>query len=275
MAETWAYGCFLQMLGFIRTKLFLLSSNPTGWESGCSCPRCLMEPYPATRFGGSSLSCTARTVSTWNSSALRCKLLTANKDSKVAFLHSELVLSYCCICHGFNYLQISLCCVSSSRTCPTASEMFGAVHGLPVLWPNSSFNRNCHMYSPFSFLLTVTATGCFRELWKCHAVGTSCVFLYQVPSWPFIVFGEWDLNPEIRNFVSFRVFCELLNVPAMSHPSSLLVLASITYVVGDVLIFHTYRCFLYPKPSFRAFLVLYATFSFCLPLTSVPCSSPR
>lgn len=79
-----------QVLGFIRVKPFLFaSSNPTGWESGCSCPRCLTEPYPATCFGGSSLSCTVRRASTWRSSALLCNLLTANEDSKVEFLHSE------------------------------------------------------------------------------------------------------------------------------------------------------------------------------------------
>lgn len=92
MAGVWAYGCLV--LRFIRMKLFLLvSSNLTGWESGSSCLRCLMEHYPVICSGSSSLSCTVQRVRTWKSSALLYSLLTSNRDWKVGFLHSEPILT--------------------------------------------------------------------------------------------------------------------------------------------------------------------------------------
>lgn len=73
--------------------LLFASSNLTGWECGFSCLRCLMEHYPAACSGSSSLSCTVQRVRTWKSSALLYSLLTANRDLKVQFLHSEPILT--------------------------------------------------------------------------------------------------------------------------------------------------------------------------------------
>lgn len=98
-------------------------------------------------------------------------------------------------------------------TGPEALEVYWAVHGVPCFFAQTLIlTEIVGSTILLVFSLTVTATGCLRELQKCHAVGTSCVFSCQVPSWPSIVFGEWDLNPEIKNFVSLRFFCELLTV---------------------------------------------------------------
>ena len=155
MAEMWAYVSFSNV-GIYQSETLSASSNPTGWESGCSCPRCLMEPYPATCFGGYSLSCTVWRASIWKSSALLCNLLTANKDSKVEVLRSEPVLINSATApsgYGLNSLQVPLLnSPSAAWLVQRPEKCLVQFMGFQHLFAQTHFNRNWRICCPLTFL---------------------------------------------------------------------------------------------------------------------------
>lgn len=100
--------------------------------------------------------------------------------------------SYCCISYGFSSSHAALLNTPSAPwlvqrpyKCLGRFMVFQYLFDRTLILTGIVRSTVLLVFFPI-----VTATGCFRELQERHAVGTSCVSSYQVPSWSSIVFRK-------------------------------------------------------------------------------------